>query len=226
MLESTQHETAWFVTLTYDKEHYPVDGSLDRWAISDFVKRLRSASGDKIRYFGVGEYGDTTERPHYHLMIYGLRDHGMIKKCWSGGFVHVGFATAQSCMYIASYVLKKMTRKEDERLKGRYPEYSRMSLRKGIGYGAVEAIARALTSRGGAKSVQARGDVPETVRTMQERWPLGRYLRNEVRLALGMEKGQPEGVRRIELEVLRDLNLGILAKKVSSNRSYKRKGTL
>lgn len=86
LLELQYHEHAWFVTLTYNDEHVPRSMygdpqtgearpclTLDRRDVQLFLKRLRKAvEPTKIRYFGCAEYGPTTWRPHYHLIIFGL----------------------------------------------------------------------------------------------------------------------------------------------------------
>lgn len=86
MFELQYHDFAWFVTLTYNDEHVPMSyyGSPDtgealpimtlrRRDIQLFFKRLRAANpGCNIRYYGCGEYGPQTWRPHYHIIIYGL----------------------------------------------------------------------------------------------------------------------------------------------------------
>lgn len=66
----------WFITLTYDDEHLPVDGVSIR-EIQLFLKRFRinlerSGYNFKLRYCCSGEYGKTTHRAHYHLIIWGL----------------------------------------------------------------------------------------------------------------------------------------------------------
>lgn len=75
-LEALDYANVWFVTLTYDDEHLPLSPSgLPTLRYSDvqkFLKRLRTNSGQKFRYFAASEYGDRTQRPHYHLIIYGL----------------------------------------------------------------------------------------------------------------------------------------------------------
>lgn len=86
LLELEYHDAAYFVTLTYDDYHVPrryysdpntgvaeVSLSLCPRDVTLFLKRLRkSFSGDRIRYFYCGEYGPSTWRPHYHLIIFGL----------------------------------------------------------------------------------------------------------------------------------------------------------
>lgn len=43
--ELVTSSSAAFVTLTYDKEHLPEDGSLVKKDVSDFMKRLRESVG-------------------------------------------------------------------------------------------------------------------------------------------------------------------------------------
>ena len=54
-----------FVTLTYDNEHKK---NLNFRDIQLFLKRLRKK--EKVRYFYVGELGENTKRPHYHMIIF------------------------------------------------------------------------------------------------------------------------------------------------------------
>ena len=66
------HHKAVFTTLTYSNEHLPP--TLDRKHLGGFVKRLRdrlarSEPGRTIRFFGCGEYGTRTKRPHYHALL-------------------------------------------------------------------------------------------------------------------------------------------------------------
>lgn len=71
--ELDSHDYYSFVTLTYSDEHMPDYGSLKKSDLQKFFKRLRkSVPGLKIKYYAVGEYGDTTERPHYHIILFGL----------------------------------------------------------------------------------------------------------------------------------------------------------
>lgn len=79
-------DQCWFVTLTYDEEHVPrsMYGSLetgeatpvltlDKRDLQLFMKRLRKNSKSQIRFFGCGEYGPQTMRPHYHVILFGLQ---------------------------------------------------------------------------------------------------------------------------------------------------------
>lgn len=89
MLELENHESAYFVTLTYDNDHM-FDKNGDHWTpdmprqpslikdhVSQFMTKLRKMSGQDLRYFAAGEYGEDTNhtgirRPHYHIIIFGL----------------------------------------------------------------------------------------------------------------------------------------------------------
>lgn len=76
-LESLCHKTTYFITLTYDDEHLVFGdkglGTLEKDALSDFMRKVRDYYGHdlNIRFFGCGEYGDETLRPHYHLILFG-----------------------------------------------------------------------------------------------------------------------------------------------------------
>lgn len=86
MLELEYHDSAYFMTLTYDNDHVPVSyypdpntgEALEALTLCKrdcqlFMKRLRrSFSADNIRFFMSGEYGSTTFRPHYHAIVFGL----------------------------------------------------------------------------------------------------------------------------------------------------------
>lgn len=91
MLELGYHDSAYFVTLTYNDAHVPktmygeegtgearVGLTLRKRDVQLFFKRLRKAfPDDKIRYYLAGEYGGKTHRPHYHAIIYGLHLHDL-----------------------------------------------------------------------------------------------------------------------------------------------------
>lgn len=195
-----------FVTLTYDNENVPSDGSLVPAHMRDFLKRLRRRIEPlKVRYYGVGEYGDRTERPHYHLVLFGLDAARVVESAWGLGRTHSGEVNEASCAYVAKYVQKAMTAKEDHRLRGRHPEFARMSLKPGIGRGIVDYIADFLFTEQGVLNVIERGDVPESVRIGGKAYPLGRYLRRCLRDAAGFnDVGQPARaafVRAIELQM-------------------------
>lgn len=159
MHEKQLHVHSWFLTLTYSDENLPVGNSLNPRDVTLFLKRLRKLSAGRIKYFYCGEYGDTTERPHYHMILYGrdfpdrkiikrrekgdLYDSEELKKIWKLGNVWIGAVTPQSCAYTARYIMKKVTGEKAKEhyetvilatgeIIQRYPEFIRMSLKSAI----------------------------------------------------------------------------------------------
>lgn len=226
MLEATQHHASSFVTLTYSTENliyvdteadsvfrgYGVfrrgvtQPSLHVPDLQDWVRSVRAivrglfqGQSPVIRYYGVGEYGDQSFRPHYHVALFGLGPEfeEVFVKAWGKGLVHVGELNKDSAAYCAGYVTKKMTSSKDGRLCGRYPEFARMSLKPGIGAGAMQSVGRALESEAGAAEVARLGDVPTQLRHSGKLYPLGRYLARRLRREVGLSEKPP--ARRQEL---------------------------
>lgn len=124
------HERNSFLTLTYDDEHLPANGSLDKRAFPEFVAKLRrwlrrNAPSRKVRYYHVGEYGGETRRPHYHAVLFGedfresrveveskgdypLWISSTLAELWPVGFSLIGALTPESAAYVARYVLKRL----------------------------------------------------------------------------------------------------------------------
>jgi hypothetical protein len=228
LLEATQHKMSAFITLTYDEENLPKNGSLVKEHHTKFMKDLRSLIyPKKIRYFMVGEYGETTERPHYHYIIFGLptclrgrTDHRKeyccqncdpIKKIWKKGSVDLGELNSHSAQYIGGYVTKKMTNPKDkatqEWLKGRVAEFSRQSLKPGIGAKAMETLAEDLNNEYGNKFIDQNLDVPTTLIHGKRKLPLGRYLRQKLRENVGFkdEKIPEEALTMFKLQAREDM---------------------
>lgn len=120
--EAQQWEKSCFVTLTYSEENLPEHSSLKYDDLTRFWKRIRHSG--ELRYYAVGEYGDETQRPHYHACIFGrdYSDHRTILRdkptmlwtnrelelAWGLGHTSVGALTFATAQYTASYVLKKL----------------------------------------------------------------------------------------------------------------------
>lgn len=109
---------AVFLTLTYSNENLPSNFSLRKVDFQKFMKRLRRHLDVKIKYYGVGEYGEKTNRPHYHCIIFGLDptdcEHNLVRLgTWSFGLYHIGRSVeAEACAYVAKYVTKIIRSKE------------------------------------------------------------------------------------------------------------------
>jgi hypothetical protein len=84
-----------------------------------------------------------------------------------------------------------MTSPDDDRLEGRYPEFATMSRKPGIGYGIVEDIASSLML---SEVDEGLEDVPNTIRSMGQEWPLGRYLKQKLRAQIGRSEKTPQAV--------------------------------
>lgn len=76
-----------------------------------FLKRLRSYYPDeKIRYYAVSEYGPTSFRPHWHLLLFSNSDRFSqtilenVSKAWSYGRCDASLSRGFAAPYVASYV--------------------------------------------------------------------------------------------------------------------------
>lgn len=170
-LYDDQHGSC-FLTLTYRDSHectsrqlkkgyhLPSDGSLHPSHLRNFIKRLRKSLPQKIRYFAVGEYGDESFRPHYHVILFNhdfsdsvairekegiwLYESDTLSRLWPYGFSTIGEVNWQTAAYCARYCVKKVNGEKaneyylrhDDELGYEYwlePEFIRMSLKPGIG---------------------------------------------------------------------------------------------
>ena len=145
-LESLGSNHTYFITLTYDDDNLPIgkfgNATLVPEDLKKFLKDLRAYykyhfNIDNIRFFGCGEYGDLSLRPHYHLIMFNLpipdltsdfkyMEDGqeiitqhvqngyiyyysdIIHKIWNKGNILIGEATWQAMAYVARYVTKKI----------------------------------------------------------------------------------------------------------------------
>jgi hypothetical protein len=155
--EASLHDDNCFITLTYNDDHIPLNGSLKLEDFQLFMKRLRKKyAPKKIRFFHCGEYGDQSFRPHYHALLFGhdfsdkkhyqtSNGHRLYKSdslddLWSHpvtknfmGDCLIGNLTFDSAAYCARYIMKKVTgEKSHDYYDGLQPEYATMSRRPGI----------------------------------------------------------------------------------------------
>lgn len=164
--EASLYRENCFITLTYNDENLPADGSLCKAHFQDFMKRLRYYNKHKkIRFYACGEYGDKLGRPHYHACLlnhdfhdkqtlyksYNPKNHFSssepyelwfspeLEKIWGKGFGTVGEVNEKSAGYAARYCTKKINgKKADKHYKGKTPEFSLMSRMPGIGRPWIE----------------------------------------------------------------------------------------
>ena len=183
VLEAQQWQYNYFVTLTYNDSHVPYNkfqyvdyftGELcDDFALTlmpedlqKFMKRLRINLKRKynfpcddspgVRFYACGEYGSTTERPHYHLCLFNCPlpdleavannfrgdvyyESEFLNDVWSDkygpiGYVSVADLSYDCCAYVARYMTKKHKGKDASYYDEHHiaPEFSRMSRKPGI----------------------------------------------------------------------------------------------
>jgi hypothetical protein len=166
MHESQLHQAAWFLTLTYSDERIPEHGSLNPSDLRNFFKAVRrDYPPGSVRYYACGEYGERTQRPHYHAVLFGAdfldkcavprasRDpvwrSPTLERYWPHGLSEFGNVSRASAAYVAGYVRKKVLKRQDPEAYTRVvpdtgelvelePEFSRMSLRPAIGRRWIE----------------------------------------------------------------------------------------
>lgn len=172
--EAQLHEENSFWTLTYADHRLPADRSVHLRELQLFFKRLRKwcesnregwinddGKRSYFRYFACGEYGDLTQRPHYHAIVFGvdMQDKQLLKlnkqkqplykseealNIWSDedgpiGHVTLGAVSFQSAAYVARYIMKKQTGDQAEaHYNGRRSEFVTASKKPGLGRKWIE----------------------------------------------------------------------------------------
>lgn len=239
-LEGMSYDKKAFVTLTYDDENLPLvgftkvensaenkvvyeeypehpvgTGSLRPSDFSGFIKRLRKEWPTPFRFFGVGEYGDKSGRPHYHAILFGFPPCNfgstrnrlsyccsvcdLVEQKWAKGRIEVAQANSNTMAYTAGYAAKKLTSAGDPRLfigtgsddarLYKHPEFSRMSRRPGIGASAAASIGAGLER---FRETLPNGDAPESIQIGEKKYPLDRFMRDKIRNAMGLPAGATE----------------------------------
>lgn len=179
MHEQQMHEESCFLTLTYDTNNLPTRkgiATLYKKDLTDFMKRLRTNTGMKIRYFQCGEYGEDMERPHHHVCLFGYDfpdkelfsyskkgspqyESVELSELWKMGYCLIGELNFESAAYVARYCTKVMNGKEAAaHYQGRTPEYATMSRNPGIGTKWYEKYKNDLYG-GGNDHCVIRGDI-------------------------------------------------------------------
>lgn len=135
------------LTLTYDNEHLPKDGSVNRRDYQLFLKLFRKKHN--IRYFGCAEYGGEKFRPHYHIIIFGyefpdkyywcksksdgeLFRSSELETFWKSGYSYIGKFDMSTVRYCTKYLQKYLfcLKPEFRRLT---PPFTFMSTHPGLG---------------------------------------------------------------------------------------------
>ncbi len=199
LLEQAEHQESSFVTLTYATEHLPIIcyepeeswiPTLVKSHPQNFVRSVRK-KGYEIRYFGSGEYGEKYQRPHYHLIIFGLGPGAieLFRASWGKGHVSAYEANARTMSYVAKYTLKgsKDVEPNSQIFDPSNPErrlteapFRIMSLRPPIGAGCATAIGKALKRRPVTYVPESNVHPQRTLRIRGTEYPIDRTIRNRV----------------------------------------------
>jgi len=166
--------SAYFVTLTYKDKYVPYgdkgfcankadhkhfikwlkyyeDEEMETISSEEFRRNKKQSKEETglLKYYGTIEYGDLKDRPHWHYLLFNVRDINNINLAWgsqvriskgvyspgeSYGKVDIDDCNQNAIDYVLKYMLKNDARERD-REKDRQPEVSFMS--KGIGLSAA-----------------------------------------------------------------------------------------
>lgn len=146
--ESKQWTQGAFITLTYNDENAiwlvneddELLTTLDKRDFQLFMKRLRKKCKKytdlPLRYFACGEYGETYNRAHYHLILFNIPNQVKNTLCevWQKGYVKVGDVTPKSIRYVTNYMLLK----DNKIKKGQSKPFVLMSRRPGLGQAYIK----------------------------------------------------------------------------------------
>lgn len=161
-----------YLTLTYDEDNIPQNRSLRKTDLQKFFKRVRKRMKDrKIKYFACGEYGEETERPHYHAIVFGLglseNDKQIVKDCWKFQNWKVvnnkcfGLVEPDSIAYVCGYIHSKLSgdmAEEEYEKKGREPVFKIQS--QGFGKTYIKENQQTLSNKGFCTVKGVRRSIP------------------------------------------------------------------
>jgi len=129
--------------------------SLYKKDVQDFIKRMRAKQDYlinsnllkntyynrySIRYYAVGEYGEKTKRPHYHMIVFNIHPEIAedIEKIWGMGHVVVKSAGTESIHYTTKYCIKRVGQFD----KTKVPPFNLMSKKPPLGIGYYYSAGR------------------------------------------------------------------------------------
>ena len=190
-------DSAVFVTLTYQDSTVPyfVNSGTDRFPhftclgtvglesslspdiipgvykrdVQLFLKKLRKRLYPfKFSYFCCSEYGPTTGRPHYHLILFDIPKfidiYEYIDTCWDKGFISVSDVNPARIKYVCKYCINPLS---SDLVRPK----TFMLCSKGIGKSYSDDVSNVAYHRNGNRSFIQKGD-----RII----PLPRYLKEKI----------------------------------------------
>lgn len=131
--------SAKFITLTYDENNVPyivdketgeLTRTLNKSDFQKFMKKFRKLNFNKLKYYTCGEYGDQTDRPHYHSVLFNMdtRAEKKLQETWKKGQIKVDPVNMARIRYVTKYITKRSYFKPSL---NKEPEFALMS--KGMG---------------------------------------------------------------------------------------------
>lgn len=255
VLESMAHSSNAFLTLTYDDDNLPGEYfhhktgevfapfSVSKYHHQDFMKRLGYYFGNCPRFYMCGEYGEKSQRPHYHYALFGFpRCHGgakyvgrkfipcecstclKLKKTWGKGNIFLGTLTPDSASYVCGYINKKLTNSSDFRQSG-YTGLTNAQKLNGrhpefglmsLKPGLASYVSDNIVSRLTHYGLLDYDDVPRVASHGAKSFPLGRYISDKVheKLNHSLSKTQKDSRSAWSLfSMLRGETVPVLAQK-------------
>lgn len=186
-METVTSPNAWFVTLTYNDEHIPYTAqgfpTLRKKQARDWAANHLSREG--IRYYLVGEYGEKSLRPHYHLAVFLQpgKDISTVTGKWKRGFTSAYPMSPGTAQYLAQYTVKKLVSDTDERLEAHQePEFRTSSTRPPLGAAFVSLVVRSFSDHGAAALIEREGDVPRSWRYGEKILPMSDWCLRQLRV--------------------------------------------
>ena len=203
LLESLSSTIGQFWTLTFSDDGLE---TLKERGVKKLVKNflnalrmreVRTFGESRLRYFGVLEFGETTQRPHVHMLMWnhhssiypatpyleGLPRPQIHIEQWPHGHVDVCPLNLKSCRYVCKYVTKFDQQSSESPICFR-PKSPALGL---IGLGLhLEDISR---------SPRAKWPLPALIELDGKKWDLDPYMRNKYyqiarNLGLSPERGR------------------------------------
>lgn len=109
----------FFITLTYSEEHLPRMPShrptFNRQHLKTVLRELTRVK--PLRYYAIGEHGTQFERPHYHVLTFGVDSYtidNVLQKWWPFGHYTIGDHMNSRIMYVALFHALKSNKYSDE----------------------------------------------------------------------------------------------------------------
>lgn len=148
MQELKHAQAAHFLTLTYEDDYLDYSPTGEPQLVKEhyqkFIKRLRKHNAKSkhiqkpIRYFTIGEYGETTKRPHYHSIIFNVSENSIahLDHLWPIGFHQLGTVSIASIHYVTGYLINAYHDYGD-----RTPPFALHSRKPGLGNTYIHEMA-------------------------------------------------------------------------------------